>query len=269
MSSVIVITRNSERSIERCIKSIREQSQQPSEIIVVDSSSNDLTAKIAKRNHVRIVREPILGRGRARNTGIKHSRGKIIVFAPADAYFDRDWLKYLMSSFKDARLAGVAGNIYAANPRRVASHLIDLILRDKPHYATTNIAYRKEVLTEVGGFDARLETADDVELAWRILRAGYKIGYEPRAILYHFHPETIADNLKMQYYLGKWSMIARKLSGESMKRQKLLIVTAPLTIFKHIKEIFKNPLLPPFLYLSSIAYAGGLAMGLSIGRTMK
>jgi glycosyltransferase involved in cell wall biosynthesis len=269
MSSVIVITRNSEHTIDRCIKSLKEQNQKPSEIIVVDSSPNDLTAEIAKRNHVRLVREPILGRGRARNTGIKYAKGKIVVFAPADAYFDREWLKYLISAFKNPTLAGVAGNIYAANRQRIASYLLDLTLRDKPHYATTNIAYRKDVLIEVGGFDDRLETADDVELAWRILRAGYKIGYEPKAVLYHFHPETITEFLKMQYYLGKWNMIARKLLGESTKRQKLLIVTAPLTIFKHIKEIFRNPLLPPFLYLSSIAYAGGLSKGLSIRRTIK
>lgn len=268
MSSVIVITRNSERTIDRCIKSLKEQSQKPSEIIVVDSSPNDLTVEIARRNHVRVVREPILGRGRARNTGIKYARSKIVVFAPADAYFDRDWLKYLLSPFKDPKLAGVAGNIYAANRQRIASYLLDLTLRDKPHYATTNIAYRKDVLIEVGGFDDRLETADDVELAWRVLRAGYSIGYAPKAILYHLHPETIADFLAMQYYLGKWSIIARKLSGEPTGRQKMLIMAAPLTIFKHIKDILKNPLLPPFLYLSSIAYAGGLAKGLSAWRTM-
>jgi GT2 family glycosyltransferase len=140
------------------------------------------------------------------------------------------------------------------------------MMRDKSHYATLNIVYRKKVLAKVGGFDERLRNAEDVELAWRVIRAGYRIGYEPRSIVYHFHRASLVEFLRQQCDFGKWSMIARKLDGIPTGRQELLILTAPLTIFKHIRMISKHPLLPLLQTLASIAYAKGLSRGLSLWR---
>jgi glycosyltransferase involved in cell wall biosynthesis len=267
-SSVVVVARNSQSTIDACIKSIKKQSLPTSEILVVDNGSTDSTAEIAEKNAVRVVTEPIPGRGRARNRGLKEAKEDFVVYIDSDAHADQDWLKYLLLACKKSGFAGVTGNVYAANPDRPIAHLIDLIMRDKSHYATTSVVYRKKVLMKIGGFDERLGNAEDVELAWRVLRAGYRIGYEPRSIIYHFHRARLVDFLRQQYDFGKWSMIARKLSRMSTWRQELLMVSAPLTIFKHIKEAFRQPLLPLFLTLASIAYAGGLSNGLSTWRTM-
>jgi glycosyltransferase involved in cell wall biosynthesis len=266
-SSIIILARNSQSTIGTCIKSIKRQSLPASEIIVVNGGSTDSTVEVAIKNGARVVDEPVLVRGKARNRGLLEAKKGIVVYIDSDAYADRDWLKYLLSSFKEDKLAGVAGNVYAANPDRPMPHLIDLMMRDKRHYATLNIAYRKRILLKVGGFNERLPSAEDVELAWRILRAGYEIGYEARSIVYHFHRESLGKFLQQQYDFGKWSMIARKWTGISTTSQELLMLVAPLTIFKHLKEMHRHISLPFLLTLASIAYAGGLSKGLSLSRT--
>jgi glycosyltransferase involved in cell wall biosynthesis len=265
-SSVVIVALNSESTIDACIKSIKQQSLPAKEIVVIDNGSTDSTATIARKNGARVVSEPIPGRGRARNRGLREAKEDFVVYIDSDAYADRDWLRYLLLACKNSRFAGVTGNVYAANPNRPIPHLIDLMMRDKKHYATLNIVYRKKVLEKVEGFDERLGNAEDVELAWRVLRAGYKIGYEPRSIVYHFHRENLTGFLRQQYDFGKWSVIARRLNNMPTWRQELLMLAAPLTIFKHIKEIRKHPLLPPLLTLASIAYSAGLSKGLSVWR---
>ena len=268
-SSVVIVARNSESTIGNCIKSIKRQSYPASEILVVDNGSTDSTAYIAAKNAVRVVREPIPGRGRARNRGLRASKEDFVVYIDSDAFADRDWLKYLLSACANSNFAGVSGNVYAANPSRLIPRLIDIIMRDKSHYATLNIVYRRKVLTKLGGFDERLGNAEDVELAWRILRSGHNIGYEPRSIVYHFHRGSLTEFLRQQYDFGKWSMIARKLTGMPTGRQEILMLVAPLTFFKHLKEIHKHPMLPILLTLSSIAYAGGVSKGLASWRNTR
>jgi glycosyltransferase involved in cell wall biosynthesis len=267
-SSVVIIARNSETTIGNCIRSVKNQSLPASEIIVVDNGSTDSTSTIAKGNHVKVLSEPIPGRSRARNNGILEARGEIVVFIDSDAYAHHDWLKYLLSTFNRTRFAGVAGNVCAANPNILIPHLIDMVIRDSPHYGTGNIAYRKKVLMEVGLFNRRLKSAEDVEIAWRILQAGHRIGFEPKAIVYHFHPNSLRKFLRQQEEFGQWSMIARKTLGMPTQRQRLLMMAAPLTIFSHVKEIIKHPLLPFFLTMASIAYARGLSRGVSIWRNV-
>jgi glycosyltransferase involved in cell wall biosynthesis len=267
-SSVVIIARNSENTIGNCIRSVKDQSHPASEIIVVDNGSTDSTALIARRNRVKVLNEPIPGRSRARNKGIRGARGEIIVFIDSDAYAHRDWLKYLLSTYERDLLAGVAGNICAANSDRLIPHLIDLVVRNCPHFGTGNIAYGKSVLTEVGLFNEELRSAEDVEIAWRILKAGHGIGFEPKAIVYHFHPQNLRKFLRQQEDFGESSMIARKTLRMSIQRQRLLMIGAPLTVVSHLKEIFRHPLLPFFLTMASIAYARGLSKGLSARRNL-
>ena len=264
--SVVVIARNAGNTIKECIDSLKDQSLSPLEVIVVDNGSTDLTPKIALDSSVIVVSEPVIGRGKARNRGVLSARGSMVAFIDSDAVADKDWLKYLADHGTDEKLAGVASNICASNRDRLIPRMIDLILRDKPQHATTGILYRKNSLLEVGLFNGELRNAEDVEIAWRIIRREYKIEFEPKAIVYHKHPEALRKFLYQQYDFGRWSYIARKLSGEPTSKSKLLIFFWPLTFFKHLTKIKKHPLLPFLLTASSMAYAVGTLRGaLTIG----
>ncbi|MEM3736728.1 MAG: glycosyltransferase [Candidatus Bathyarchaeia archaeon] len=265
--SVVVIARNAEATLEACLRSIKKQSRYPDEIIVVDNGSTDSTSKVATRMEVRVISEPRRGRARARNAGIKAARGDLIVFIDSDAVADESWLVNLLKyqGLEDERVAGVAGNILASNRQKRIPRLLDLVVANCPHYGTGNILYFKRVLEETGGFDERLGAAEDVELAWRIIRRGYTLGFEPRAVVYHNHPERLYSFVRQQFNFGRWSIFAREISQMPRLKTKLLIPFAPLTFFKHLPQARKHPLLPILLTSASISYALGTLTGLLRG----
>ena len=259
--SVIVIAHNECETIRECIDSLKAQSFPSLEIIVVDNGSTDSTPRIASEAGAVVVSEPILGRGIARNKGILSARASMVAFIDSDAIADRDWLRYLMEHIMQRDIAGVNSNIYASNTDKFVPKLIDIVLRDKPPHGTGCVLYQKRVLLGVGLYNERLFAAEDVEIAWRIIRKNYEIEFEPKAIVHHKHPETLRKFLNQQYDFGRWSLIARKISGESTLKPKLLILFWPLTFFKHLPKIKKHPLLPFFLTASSMAYATGTLRG--------
>ncbi len=265
--SVIIIARNAEATLRGCIRSIEGQSHRPNEVIVVDNGSIDSTVEIASSMGVYVVSEPVRGRARARNAGITAAQGGLIAFTDSDAVAHRDWLKNLVEyhGLGEEEVAGVAGNVLASNPQKLIPRLIDLLVANTPHHATWNILYLKNVLKEVGGFDERLGNAEDVELAWRITRRGYKIGFEPKAVVYHSHPEGLSSFIMQQMDYGRWSIFARKISKMPTLKAKLLIPLAPLTFFKHLLQAKKHPLLPLLLTSASIGYALGTLTGLLKG----
>lgn len=260
--SVIVIARNSEAVIESCLESLFDQTSQPMEIIVVDNGSTDSTAKVASSLGARVVSQSTPGRGIARNTGVREARGELVVFIDSDCKADRNWLDLLLNAKVRMGAAGVAGNVVAENPKKLIPGLVEMLVRDKPHFATWNIIYDRKTLFDVGLFNEKLGNAEDVELAWRVLDRGYKIAYEDKAIVYHKHPERLRDFLYQQFDYGRWSIQARKCSGRSTWKSKVLIFLSPLSFFKHIPKARDHPVYPFILTLSSMTYGLGTLEGL-------
>ncbi len=255
--SVVVIVRNAEKTVSGCLSSLLRQTFKPKEIIVVDNGSTDSTAKIAAEFGVKVVYEPVVGRSRARNKGVRESDGELVAFIDADAVADVNWLAWLMRRYAQGSLAGVAGSIKALNPDKLAARLLELATANKPHYGGGNVMYEKDAITEVGMFNEELQMAEDVELAWRILRTGRKIGFEPRAVVYHAHRESMPELLRQQYNFGKWSVRARKIHGMSTWKQRALLFAVPLLLVKNLPKIRLHPILPVFMTAVSIAYGAG------------
>jgi glycosyltransferase involved in cell wall biosynthesis len=263
--TVIIVAKDAEKTLPSCLNSIMDkQTLNPLEVIVVDNGSKDRTSEIAIEFGATVVKEPILGRARARNTGILKAKADLIAFTDSDCIADRNWLFQLVKRYEQGGCVGVAGNVYALNSNRLIPKLIDRLVRDKPHYATWNIMYEKKVLLEIGLFRDFLKNAEDVDLAWRLLDKGYQIAYEPKAIVYHAHREKLFDFFYQQFDYGKWSCVARRSSGKSTIKANILAFIGPLTFFKHLSKALWHPLFPFLLALSSTAYGLGSLKGLKI-----
>lgn len=197
---------NGELTLDNCIKSLLnlEYPEEKYEIIVVDGNSTDNTVEIAKKYPVKLLHEKAQRGDAARNLGIENASGEIVAFTDADCVVDKEWLKQLVKHFKDKTPAGVGGEILAYNPKTLVERYSDKsgILSQKsflnsefvglkmPFIATANAAYKKEILNEIGLFDDSLLTGGDIDLAWRITSKGYKIVYEPKALVFHKHRTT-------------------------------------------------------------------------------
>jgi len=262
--SVIVLTYNSAETLKPLLESLKQQTIPPDEIIVIDGGSTDNTIDVAKGFGCIIYDKPIKIRAKARNIGVKLASGEIVVFIDSDCIAEKSWLEELIRGLnEDNAIAGVSGRVLALNADKMIPKFIDFISTNEPHYATWNIAYKKSVLEEVGGFDDRLHACEDQALAWKIIREGYKIVWNPKAIVYHKHREKLTFFLKQQYEYGKWAVVAKRIYGISYYKSLILLFAVPLLfIFKYIRKVTVHPLLPFFLALSALAYSLGAWRGL-------
>jgi GT2 family glycosyltransferase len=214
--SVIVCSYNGDRTLAACLDSLQQLNYPDYEVILIDDGSNDTTAQIAfLRSDVRFYRhERNLGLSAARNTGLSAAKGEIVVFTDSDCRADADWLYYLVSDLLGKEFVGMGGpNLLPPDDSPVAAAVmvspggpahVMLTDRQAEHIPGCNMAFFKSVLEEIGGFDPIFHAAgDDVDLCWRLQQAGYKIGFSPAALVWHYRRSTISEYLKQQHGYGE------------------------------------------------------------------
>ena len=210
--SVILPVRNGQTTIEACLVSLLAQEfpRDRYEVVVIDDDSQDGTINIVRNFPVRLYSETLHSADAARNTGILHARGKIIAFIDADCVADPRWLGFLTRRFSSEAVIGVAGKTLAYPADNLVVEFYENSLQ--PHrirpdpteplaVPTPNIAYRRDVLLEVGLFNGSIPGAGvgDVDLSWRIqVYTGKRILYEPDAVILHKY-ETTLSGLYKQY----------------------------------------------------------------------
>lgn len=214
--SVIVCAYNAERTMDSCLASLKELNYPNYEVIVVNDGSSDRTLEIITQHYdyVRLINQENKGLSVARNVGMAAATGEIVAYTDSDCMADPDWLTYLVAKFLSSGLAAVGGpNLSPPEDSLVAACVAvspgvptHILLSDEvaEHIAGCNMAFRREVLQEIDGFNPIFRTAgDDVDICWRLQDRGYTIGFSPTAIVWHFRRNTVAAYLKQQQGYGK------------------------------------------------------------------
>ncbi|MBT8250464.1 MAG: glycosyltransferase [Acidimicrobiia bacterium] len=220
--SVVLCSYNGSRTISETLDALLELEYPDFEVIVVDDGSTDETASLADRDGVRLLRMEHRGLSSARNTGLTAATGDIVAYIDDDAYPDRDWLSHLSRTFINTTHAGIGGpNISPAGdgyihqcvsnaPGNPSHVLINDV--EAEHIPGCNMAFRREALLAIGGFDTQYWSAgDDVDVCWRLRDAGFTLGFSPAAVVWHHRRGTIRAYLKQQRGYGRAeSLLARK-----------------------------------------------------------
>jgi GT2 family glycosyltransferase len=213
--SVVVCVYNGERTMDSCLASLEKLNYPDYEVVVVNDGSTDGTRQIAEGyDHIRLIHQENKGLSEARNVGIRAATGEIIAFTDADCMADPDWLTHLVARFQSSEFGAVGGpNLTPPDDSFVASCVAvspgaptHVLLDDEvaEHIPGCNMAFRREALEAIDGFDPIFRAAgDDVDLCWRLQNKGYKIGFSPAAVVWHFRRNTIRDYLKQQRGYGK------------------------------------------------------------------
>jgi O-antigen biosynthesis protein len=212
--SVVVCTHNGESTLDECLARLDALTYPDYEVIVVNDGSSDASAEIARRHRAQLVETDHRGLGNARNEGIRAARGEVVAFLDDDAYPDPDWLHYLAALLRGNGHAGVGGpNIPPDDDGLLAECVaaapggpIHVLVSDREaeHVPGCNMAFRKDLLEEVGGFDERFEVAgDDVDLCWRLQKAGRTLGFSAGAVVMHRRRDSIRRYLRQQFGYGK------------------------------------------------------------------
>ena len=213
--SIIVPAYNEEKVIGNCIESIQSSDYTNFEIILVDDGSTDQTLEVMRRSEdppqVQVMTQTNSGKASALNRGFQLAKGEILFFVDADGLFTHSTIREMLAGFTSVKVGAVCGNDHPANmdtaltqfaslQNHVGSGFVRRALAEincLPIIAGNCGAIRRSVLkwpfTRLGkegepymkGF-----IGEDMELTWRIHRAGYQVNFAPRAIVLAEVPST-------------------------------------------------------------------------------
>lgn len=220
--SVIVPTFNEAGAIDACLRSLRAQRLPAGEIeiLVVDNGSTDGTLDRLRAwgDLIRVMHEPVRGASAARNRGVRDARGPIVAFTDADCTVEPGWLAALIAPLEDPAVGITGGPILSrVGANRIerfgeAIHAQRRSIEDFPPYvASGNWASSRQVLLEVGLFDLALQRGQDVDLSWRVFRAGYRLVFVDGARVRHENQRTLRGLIREGYVHGLHGVaLARK-----------------------------------------------------------
>lgn len=196
--SVIVPTYNRRREVEFAVRSVLAQTYFVDEIIVVDDGSTDGTGAALNRlfgDRIRYVWQANAGVSAARNHGLRLARGSYIAFLDSDdswlpnkVQLQLDWMEAhpdFAMLLCDVIRDDAQGNEKEIFRRRTLlpedGFILSAVLLE-PSLAPSCVMMRRHVFDEIGGFDEKLQTAEDLDYHLRIA-ARYKIGVIEQALV--------------------------------------------------------------------------------------
>jgi len=273
--SIVIPAYNAERTLENCIEACLAQTYPDTEVIVVDDGSTDRTPLIGQAfASVRYVHQENRGPAAARNRGAREAHGPLIAFTDSDCIPREDWIDHLAARFEE-NVAAVGGTYGIANPQRLLPRLIhaEIVARharfgEKVDFlGSFNVAYQREAFEAVGGFDEafREASAEDNDLAYRLLDAGRVLRFTPDAVVNHYHPNALWPYLRNQARHGLWRVkLYRKHPGrvrgdQYAGRFEFLAPPASLVLIALMPGVVWNLLAGTHGLVMAAAYAAALA----------
>ena len=172
-------------SIRTAVAYLRNRASVDIEIIVVDNNSDDGTAAVAWAKGATVVREPVQGISRARNTGARHAKGDVLVFVDADAILLHTLLEAILGAMSDPACVG-GGVDVEYRPRRL---FVKLYLRSWRTLGNlmgmvqgATQFCRRDAFEEVGGYDEGAWIGEDVDFYWGLRKLARKTDRDVRLI---------------------------------------------------------------------------------------
>lgn len=197
--SIIIPTYNSGRTLNQCLKSVKKQTYETIEVIVVDRFSEDNTVEVSREHGAKML---FAGPERAaqKNVGALHANGKFLYFIDSDFLLEPEVVSKCVRRC-DCSDALVVCNYSVGNGIWAKSLSLKRNAMDNPLTMAARFIV-KEAFFEVGGFDKNLVIGEDVDLHNRLVEMGYRIR-KVDAVEWHIgEPEELGAIAKRSYYYG-------------------------------------------------------------------
>ena len=261
--TVAICTKDRPENVSRLLQSLlplQANSLPQFEILVVDNAPSDDRTKdiVTAIPSICYTRELKAGLDFARNHALHAATGELLAFLDDDVTVDRQWLNGLKEAWaENPDAAAFTGLVLPYELETEAQILFEQrggfrrgfekirygqTMPNNPSYpcgagifgAGCNMAFRRSALLELGGFDEALDTGKplpgggDLDIFYRVVRAGYPLVYEPRYLIYHQHRRELKQ-LQHQYWtwgLGLMAFVGKSFQADRSQRLKLLQLIA-------------------------------------------
>ncbi len=309
--SVIVPVYNGEKLIGPLLESLLRQDYPDYEIIVSDDGSTDRTREIVGRYPVRFITGSHGGISMTRNRGIKAARGEIILSIDSDLVIETEVIEPMIAPLQDPGVGVTMAWWEIANPESLVASLIhktyEYFTRDLVEFNffwSYCIAFRREIVDEIGDFNPHpyYNYVEDVDLAYRVRRAGYRILFLRDVVVRHHFRSSLRAHLARHWLIARNKLIYVLDNREFFDQRsspveyfKLILHTAllasipfiffspvvflillPLCLLSHlpmtlwsIRSGRRYLLILPFEFLTKLTWVVGMVCGLAIYLRMK
>lgn len=259
-AAVVIPTLNAEKELDGMLQMLRRQSRRPDKIIVVDSGSTDDTVCIADSfREVTLYRigQDAFDHGGTRDFALRQANSDFVIFLTQDAIpAEESYIEKILAPFRDPEVAAVSGRQLPKPEARPFEKLVRLhnypaessvwSADDKARlgvraYALSdaNAAYRTEAYLAVGGFDTPIPTNEDMLIAEKFIRFGYKLAYCADAPVYHSHNFTLAQQYRRYRLIGRVMEMYKdrlQVSGKGYGFNFVVSISGELIKTGHVAE---------------------------------
>jgi GT2 family glycosyltransferase len=254
-TTLAVCTRDRPAFVSRVVTSILQGAELPDELIVVDQTSQPhpvLSTFSTDRCAFRYLHSKTIGLSRSRNIAIRAAAHPLIVFTDDDVIVPSDWFGTIRRSLESAgprtvvtgRVIGTDAEVPGAFAPSLHPGTERVVYEGRPRQdplATFNVAFPRSAATEIGGFDPRLgpgtpfPAAEDNDFGFRLLEAGYRIVFDPTAVVYHraWRDEGSYVPLRFAYGRGQGAFYAKHLSFDDRYMLRRMIGT----LVNHVRRL--------------------------------
>jgi glycosyltransferase involved in cell wall biosynthesis len=246
--SVVIPTYNSEKTLAKCLKSIKNQNYKNTESIIVDNFSTDKTTEIAREHGANVIEIEAI-RSKARNIGIQQSKGYFILSIDSDMELTENVIEKCVEISQTDKNAG--GVII---PEKSIGNNFWVKVRDfeRSFYAGTEIEsarfFRKDLAEKVGGYEEDIVFYEESTLPQKIDNLGYNVKLRANLYILHHEPDfNLMSWLKKKYYYAKTLEFYSNKYKDYASRQS--------SVFYRYSLFFKNGNWKKFLSKPLLAFS--------------
>lgn len=249
-ASVIIPHFNDEAGLAKCLASLKQCGcYEQVEVVVVNNDKSNLDDSIRSQHpEIHFLTEPKQGAAHARNTGVRHASGSILIFTDSDCEATPDFLRNALSAGRRYDLTGGAVTLSTQphpNPTQAFEQVFAFNQRRyievKGFSVTANLVTNVDVFHAVGPFRAGL--SEDHDWCQRAKALGYQLVYQPDLVVYH------PCRMSWAQLKAKWIRITaetralHRTNGGSNAKWVLRAFLMPASILAHTPRVLLSPAL--------------------------